>query len=54
MADTSTCVGKHLLAGLTCVDAHGRVVSKLQVRGVISRDIEAGILVKAQGHVKSA
>jgi hypothetical protein len=43
MADTSTYVGKHLLAGLTYVDADGQVVGKLQVHGVISRITEEGI-----------
>src|ERR1700685_4094802 len=43
MADIDSYIGKHVLAGLTYVDAAGDVVSKLQVHGVITRITEEGI-----------
>jgi hypothetical protein len=36
-------IGKHLLAGLTYVDAAGEIVRRLQVHGVITRITEAAI-----------
>ncbi len=45
MTDYAFYIGKHLLVGLTYVDAEGQVVEQTQLHGIITQITEEGIFL---------